>query len=278
MPDTPKRYWMSVVERDFPGPSVHPLENGDPDFAPTRRSFLKAAGFTSAPSRLPAVAPPRVDAIPYVQQPDGLVPGRPLFYATTCGACEARCGLLVTTRDGRPSKSKAIPIIPFSGGSDLRSGPGVDPRACTTASGWQFPTKAGQQVAWADVDTEIMATLDRLKQEGRAVRILTSTDHQPDDGGGDRRLPGRLRQRASRHLRSDFRLGHPRGARADARRARHAALPLRSGRRDRQLRRRFPRHVDLSGAVHPRILQPTADQRNATRRSLTTCRSNRGCR
>ena len=25
-------------------------------------------------------------------------------YASTCGACESRCGLLVTTHDGRPTK------------------------------------------------------------------------------------------------------------------------------------------------------------------------------
>src|SRR5438270_466660 len=35
MSDTPKRYWMSVVERDAPLPVSHEAQNGDPDFATT---------------------------------------------------------------------------------------------------------------------------------------------------------------------------------------------------------------------------------------------------
>ena len=41
MPEHPKRYWMSPVEADAPA-----APNGDPDFITTRRSFLKAAGFS----------------------------------------------------------------------------------------------------------------------------------------------------------------------------------------------------------------------------------------
>src|ERR1051325_3719387 len=114
----PKRYWMSVVDRDGPDAACREAENGDPDFVTTRRSFLKAAGFTfggrvgSSCSRAP-----EVNAIPYVRQPEGFIPGRPVFYATTCGACEARCGLLVTDRDGRPVKIEGNPDHPFSGGA-----------------------------------------------------------------------------------------------------------------------------------------------------------------
>ena len=113
---------MSVVERDSPAVGPPELENGDPDFAPTRRSFLKAAGFTFGALAASSCRAPEVDAIPYVEQPEGLVPGRPLFYATTCGACEARCGLLVTTRDGRPIKIEGNPDHPFSGGATCAVG------------------------------------------------------------------------------------------------------------------------------------------------------------
>ncbi|HVH27761.1 MAG TPA: 4Fe-4S dicluster domain-containing protein [Vicinamibacterales bacterium] len=178
MPDTPKRYWLSVVERDTPEEVSRSLENGDPEFAPTRRSFLKAAGFTFGALAASSCRAPDVDAIPYVQQPDGLVPGRPLFYATTCGACEARCGLLVTTRDGRPIKIEGNPDHPFSGGSACAVGQ-ASILGLYDSLRLQYPTKAGQRVAWADADKEILATLDRMKQEGRAVRVLTSTVTSP---------------------------------------------------------------------------------------------------
>src|SRR3989304_4287131 len=96
----PKRYWMSPVsdvERDSRDGATVPIANGDPDFVTTRRSFLKAAGFTIAGAVAASCSrAPATSAIPYAQQPEGVVPGRPLLYASTCGACEARCGLLVT--------------------------------------------------------------------------------------------------------------------------------------------------------------------------------------
>src|SRR5262245_17203065 len=101
MADSPKRYWLTVVDSDGPKTTCHEEENGEPDFVTTRRSFLKAAGFTFAGAVASGCTrAPEVEALPYVQAPEGIVPGRAVFYATTCGACESRCGLLVTTRDG----------------------------------------------------------------------------------------------------------------------------------------------------------------------------------
>ncbi len=170
---------MSVVERDLPAAECREVENGDPDFTTTRRSFLKAAGFTFAGAvASSACRAPEVDAIPYIQQPEGIIPGRPVLYATTCGACEARCGLLVTDRDGRPVKIEGNPDHPFSGGSTCAVGQAsilglYDSQRLTN------PTKAGQRATWADVDMEIATTLARIKQEGGAVRILTPTITSP---------------------------------------------------------------------------------------------------
>ena len=261
MSESPKRYWMSVVERDSPGLVHCEAENGDPNFTPTRRSFLKAAGFSFGALAVSSCRGPEVDAIPYVQQPDGVVPGRPLHYATTCGACEARCGLLVTTRDGRPVKIEGNPDHPFSGGSTCAVGQ-ASILGLYDSLRLAYPTKGGQQATWADVDAEIAAALAPLKQE-RPRRPDSDADcHEPDDRSGHRRLPGRIRQRAARHLRSDLLVGGARGSRADARRPPDAAVPLRSGRRHRQHRRRFPGRLDLARPVHARVCQPAADQRD----------------
>ena len=147
----PKTYWMSVVERDSPGLVPREAENGDPNFTPTRRSFLKAAGFSFGALAVSSCRAPEVDAIPYVQHPDGVVPGRPLHYATTCGACEARCGLLVTTRDGRPLKIEGNPDHPFSGGSTCAVGQ-ASILGLYDSLRLAYPTKGGQQATWADVD------------------------------------------------------------------------------------------------------------------------------
>src|SRR5688572_2487478 len=178
MSDSPKRYWMSVVERDSPELVSRDAENGDPDLVPTRRSFLKAAGFSLGTLAISSCRGPEIDAIPYVQQPDGIVPGRAVSYATTCGACEARCGLLVTNRDGRPLKIEGNPEHPFSGGSTCAVGQ-ASILGLYDSMRLQYPTKGGQRATWADVDREIGDALQRVKQEGRAVRILTHTVTSP---------------------------------------------------------------------------------------------------
>ena len=269
MSESPKRYWMSVVERDLPAAECREVENGDPDFTTTRRSFLKAAGFTFAGAvASSACRAPEVDAIPYVQQPEGIIPGRPVLYATTCGACEARCGLLVTDRDGRPVKIEGNPDHPFSGGSTCAVGQAsilglYDSQRLTN------PTKAGQRATWADVDMEIATTLARIKQEGGAVRILTPTITSPTTAAVIANFLGGFAN--GRHVTYD-----PISASAvleahaqTARRAPDAAVPLRSGRRDRQPRRRLPGHLDLTAPVHARLCEQATNQRRLAHEVLS---------
>jgi molybdopterin-containing oxidoreductase family iron-sulfur binding subunit len=179
---------MSVVDRDLhagrvlsdsASRPVDEVENGDPDFTTTRRSFLKAAGFTFAGAVASSCTrAPEIDAIPYVQAPEGIIPGRPVSYATTCGACEARCGLLVTNRDGRPVKIEGNPDHPFSGGSTCAVGQ-ASILGLYDSMRLAYPTRAGQRATWADVDMEIATTLARIKQEGKGVRVLTPTVTSP---------------------------------------------------------------------------------------------------
>ncbi|MEO8255990.1 MAG: 4Fe-4S dicluster domain-containing protein [Acidobacteriota bacterium] len=165
---------MSLVERDGTE-----QVNGDPDFVTSRRSFLKAAGFSfagavaSSCSRTPASV-----ALPYVASPEGLVPGRPVLYASTCGGCLAGCGVLVTTRDGRPLKIEGNPDHPLSGGATCAVGQAsllglYDGERITS------PLRQGQKSTWTDVDKEIAEALSRLRENGGFVRILTSTITSP---------------------------------------------------------------------------------------------------
>jgi len=153
--------------------------NGDPDFITTRRSFLKAAGFTFAGAVAASCSrAPAVSSIPYVQQPEQTIPGRSVLYASTCEACEARCGLLVTTRDGRSTKIEGNPDHPLSGGSTCAVGQ-ASILGLYDGERLAYPTRGGQRSTWADVDKEITATLDRIRQQGGAVRLLTRTITSP---------------------------------------------------------------------------------------------------
>src|SRR5439155_7019618 len=151
--ESPKRYWMSLVERDSPGEAV--AVNGDPDSVTTRRSFLKAAGFSFAGAVAASCSRgPASTALPRVAQPEGLVPGRPVLYASTCGGCEAGCGVLVTTRDGRPLKIEGNPDHPLSGGSTCAVGQ-ASILGLYDSQRLAYPTRRGQRASWADVDREI---------------------------------------------------------------------------------------------------------------------------
>jgi molybdopterin-containing oxidoreductase family iron-sulfur binding subunit len=107
-------------------------------------------------------------SLPYVAHPEGLVPGRPVLYASTCGACEAGCGVLVTTRDGRPLKIEGNPDHPLSGGATCAVGQ-ASLLGLYDSQRLAYPTRRGQRSSWADVDKEIAETFGRLRRRG-AVR------------------------------------------------------------------------------------------------------------
>ena len=70
----------------------------------SRRTFLKLAGFAFAGAVAGCQRAPVQNAVAPLVQSEEVVPGRSLNYASTCGSCNAGCGILVKTRDGRPIK------------------------------------------------------------------------------------------------------------------------------------------------------------------------------
>src|SRR5207247_2045553 len=63
---------------------------------------------------------PSEKIVPFVRQPEGVVPGKPLFYATAMPSADGAAGLLVKTAMGRPLKVEGNPSHPASlGAADL---------------------------------------------------------------------------------------------------------------------------------------------------------------
>src|SRR5262249_48752299 len=70
-----------------------------------RRSFRKLMGASRALAGVTACTrQPPEKILPYVRQPEGLVPGKPLFYATAMALGGVATGLLVESHEGRPTK------------------------------------------------------------------------------------------------------------------------------------------------------------------------------
>jgi MoCo/4Fe-4S cofactor protein with predicted Tat translocation signal len=83
-----------------------------------RRSFLKLMGASLALAGVSACTrQPDEMIVPYVRQPEELVPGKPLFFATAMPFAGAGVGLLVESHEGRPTKIEGNPDHPSSRGA-----------------------------------------------------------------------------------------------------------------------------------------------------------------
>src|SRR5215831_10971807 len=125
-----ERYWRSLNELAKPDNARVPQASRPPEFPPgaadppdelTRRNFLKlsAASLTLAGLTACTKQPPQ-PILPYVRQPEELVLGEPLVYATAFCCSGFANGVLVTSREGRPIKIEGNPDHPTTlGGSSV---------------------------------------------------------------------------------------------------------------------------------------------------------------
>ena len=86
-----------------------------------RRGFLKLMGASMALAGVSACTrQPEEAIVPYVRQPEEVIPGKPLFYATAMPFAGSGVGLLVESHEGRPTKVEGNPDHPSSlGATDL---------------------------------------------------------------------------------------------------------------------------------------------------------------
>src|SRR5262245_12980150 len=107
----PRSYWRSLEElaeteefqellhRKFP---ENATEWNDPV---GRRRFLKLMGASFALAGLTACTRQPAEYIaPYVRQPEELIPGKPVYFATAMPIDGFATGLLVESHEGRPTK------------------------------------------------------------------------------------------------------------------------------------------------------------------------------
>jgi len=185
--ESAKHYWKCPEQRDA-DPALLDAARDEFREVPVgieagfdRRSFLKTAGFTFATAMLAGCSRAPVEkAIPFLVQPEEIVPGKAYFYASTCHACSAGCGLLVKNRDGRPVKLEGNAEHPWSRGGLCAVGQ-ASLLELYDSSRYQNPVARGNAAQWEDVDREIAAQLKSLREKRAAVRFLSGTITSPNE-------------------------------------------------------------------------------------------------
>ena len=100
------------VEQEFPGLSGQIPQGVD------RRSLLKVMGASLAMAGAAACTKlPQESIVPYVRQPENIIPGEPMFYATAFTNAGYARGVLVESHMSRPTKIEGNPDHPASLGS-----------------------------------------------------------------------------------------------------------------------------------------------------------------
>ncbi len=178
----PKQYWRSPSEvGEVDAPDENDLSawgEPTPDCV-RRRSFLKAVGFGVSGMALSGCeSKPETKAIPLLVQPEGVTPGRPMHYATVCGSCTARCGMLAKCRDGRPIKLEGLPGHPVSDGGLCAIGQ-ASLLGLYDKLRFQAPQHDAKPVTWDAVDDRVAAKLKAIADAGKTVCLLTGTVNSP---------------------------------------------------------------------------------------------------
>ena len=146
----------------------------------SRRGFLKVMGASMALAGMTGcVRLPLEPIVPYVRQPEDVIPGRPMFYATAMTLGGYASPLLVESHLGRPTKIEGNDRHPASlGGTDIFAQAHVlglyDPDRS------QSVVSMGDQRSWQSFLTAIRGPLTAQKAlQGAGIRILTPTISSP---------------------------------------------------------------------------------------------------
>lgn len=181
-----KKYWKGLEELNNDPKFLEVSKNEFPAHLPvdqflgdketlensstTRRDFLKYLGFGVAAASLAACESPVTKAIPYINKPEEITPGKANYYASTYYDGNDFAPILVKTREGRPihiNGNKASKLT--KGAINARVAASV--LSLYDNNRYKNPLKNGQATDWKTVDAEISKALT----EGKKIRVLSSS-------------------------------------------------------------------------------------------------------
>jgi Fe-S-cluster-containing dehydrogenase component/anaerobic selenocysteine-containing dehydrogenase len=144
-----------------------------------RREFMKLAAASIALGGMGGCSPPPEKIVPYAHSPEGLVPGKPVFYATAMALDGFAKGVLVESNMGCPTKVEGNTLHPASLGA-------TDVFAQASVLGLWDPDRShsvmrdGEVSAWPDFLATIGPEVERLRRmKGAGLHLLTGTVTSP---------------------------------------------------------------------------------------------------
>ena len=179
-------YWRSLEElagsTDFQEALHREFPKGASEWVDSvsRRGFLKVMGASMALAGMTGcVKLPLEPIVPYVRQPEDVIPGRPMFYATAMTLGGYASPLLVESHLGRPTKIEGNDQHPAAlGGTDIFAQASIlgmyDPDRS------QSVMSMGDQRSWQSFLSAVRGPLSAQKAfQGAGIRILTPTISSP---------------------------------------------------------------------------------------------------
>lgn len=189
-----KKYWKSVEELNENSSMVSALQQNEftepipvdeflgdneglSNSSTTRRDFLKYVGFSTAAASLAACEGPVIKSIPYVVQPEEIIPGIADYYATTMFDGFDFAQLLVKTREGRPIK---IETNKFEG-ARFSANARVHASVLSMYDNMRLkqPKMDGNDASWEEVQNKIKMSLAEATATRGKVVVLTGTLASP---------------------------------------------------------------------------------------------------
>ncbi len=173
MSEQDKKQWRSLEERTS-GPKAperfNPFNN---DFL-SRREFMEwTSGMVAVLGASACTRMPQQKIVPYVKSPEQMIPGKPMFFATSMALNGRAIGLLVESHMGRPTKVEGNPDHPASlGTTDAYAQASVldiyDPDRSQSLS------SQGNLAFWAGYAANLSnIAASHAAKKGEGMRILT---------------------------------------------------------------------------------------------------------
>ena len=142
-----------------------------------RRDFLKYVGFSTAAASLAACQGPVIKSIPYVVQPENIIPGVANYFATSIADGFDFANILIKTREGRPIKVENNTEALVAGNANARVQASV--LSLYDSTRLQGPLAQGEPVEWKALDAAVKAKLGSLGNSGKQIAVLTQTYASP---------------------------------------------------------------------------------------------------
>ncbi len=167
-----------LLQREFPQAALTPLDELQ------RRSFLKLLAASIAAAGIAGCTRQPIEQIvPYVRQPEEMIPGEPLYFATAMPLSGYGTGILVKSREGRPLKADGNPEHPASG-----RGSSVWIQACLldlyNPQRAKSVLRNGLPSSFAAFEAALQARLmEAARKNGEGLRLLTGCITSPTLAG-----------------------------------------------------------------------------------------------